>query len=161
MPRRVPHFYSGSGMSTGRTGIENTAILVKDFHQGKLSKESLTGLLGTKLDKVKLQVLEKGAHFVKKSPPEKKAAIACEKMCTSVNDLCQLLTKKPLEGEHAYKIVRTTDVTPLQPKFKLEVKNSKDNWVSIDAEVGKEGGIIVKGEPYATILDAVIALEHK
>ena len=107
-----PHFFTGSGMSTGRVGIENGAILVRDYHQGKLTREDLVTESNNRLDSVKLSVLEKGGHYVKKSPPEKKAAIAVAKMCQNVNEVCKMLTRQPPKGENAFRIIRVSRCNP-------------------------------------------------
>lgn len=157
--RANPHFFTGSGMSTGRLGIENTATLVKDYHTGNITKKELVSQLDSRLDRMKLQVLKKGGHYVKKSPPEKKAAAAVSRNCQCVNETCALLSKTPLEGEHAFRIIRDADVTPNHPQFKLALTQDQGKEVTFDVEVTANGYRCREVE-YGTILDTVIALKH-
>lgn len=159
--RASPHFYSGSGMSTGRVGIENTALLVRDFHGGKLNKEELVSQLATRLDNVKLQVLEKGKHFVKRSPPQKRDFVALSKMCDTVNETCKALSQATVRAEPAFSIIRDQEVCPEYRKFKLEVVRAEGENILVEAEVTSKGEIFCNGKAFHTILDAVIAVKQK
>uniref|UniRef100_A0A915D903 Uncharacterized protein n=1 Tax=Ditylenchus dipsaci TaxID=166011 RepID=A0A915D903_9BILA len=81
-----PHYYSGSGMSTGRIGIERALNLAKQYKDGNIAEiDVLIDKLNESFEKIKAQVLALGKDYVKSRSAEEIDRIAMETMCFAVN----------------------------------------------------------------------------
>lgn len=152
--RASPHFYTGSGLSTGRLGIENAAIVVREFHQVVPSlenREKLVRKLGQKLDNVKAQVLLKGSPYVKRSPEEDRNKKAQDSMCRLVDAQCKSTST-------GFKVLKEHErVCPETPEFKLQVGEQS----AVEARVTKEGKIECNKQVFDSLMEAVNNLREQ
>jgi hypothetical protein len=146
--RASPHFYTGSGLSTGRLGIENAAIVIREFHQGTRSlenQEKLVRKLDQKLDHVKAHVLLKGSPYVKRSPEEERNKKAQASMCSLIDGQCKTKTT-------GFQVLKDQDrVSPDKPQFKLKVGDQSP----VEARVTKEGKIECNQKVFDSLMEAV------
>lgn len=100
-----PHFFSGSGMSSGRLAGQYIAKHVKTYHQGLFNnKQALVNSLNHKLDKVKIKVVEKGSSYVKRLSFEDSMKFLKDKMKNKIQQQATL-TKNKFSNDLGYKVV--------------------------------------------------------
>src|SRR4029077_14055648 len=85
--RTSPHFFSGSGMSTGRLGIEYGAELIRKFNRKEISsKKNFVEELDKKLDEVQEKTIEKGRRFVKPNSDSARMAAKSRILKNNINE---------------------------------------------------------------------------
>ncbi|KAI1704736.1 hypothetical protein DdX_14094 [Ditylenchus destructor] len=83
--RVSPHFFSRSGLTSGRIGIEETAEAFTLYHHGLITTTELMKRIST--DKVKKDALQRGSFFVKPRKEPKRSQRYQKLMCDTIKYL--------------------------------------------------------------------------
>ncbi len=158
--RASPHFFSGSGMSTGRLGIEKGAQVIREFNREKIhSKQEFVENLNVVLDQAKEKAIEKGRRFVKPNSVSERVAARCLILKNQVNEY--------------YNDQRKAELTVDQMWWKIEneVNDSGEFVLSFVKQTGKQQSLKVKinsedgllhanGRTYQVLNDLLLDLDN-
>ncbi|KAI1713805.1 hypothetical protein Ddc_11697 [Ditylenchus destructor] len=135
-----PHFYSGSGMSTGRIGIESTAWLLKMYYKdAKMTLQDLVDDINKEFRYTRKDVLALGRNYVQPLSKDKKVAIAVKKMCDQIEQAIESGGRP--KAIYNYQIISNTKVTPKQTRFDIEIGSQHRKygaWVNEEGRIGME-----------------------
>lgn len=134
--RASPHFLSGSGMSSGRMGIENAAELLKMHHRGELDRSSFVTTLNENLDEVRMKVVSKGKPYIGQLSEMQMQEAKHRHMLSAIHTRYQSSRNNGLE-KVGYQIDR--DVDKDNKQFKLTYKDLNGSIKELDLEVTESG----------------------
>ncbi|KAI1696949.1 hypothetical protein Ddc_20028 [Ditylenchus destructor] len=118
--RVSPHFFSRSGLTSGRIGIEETAEAFTLYHHGLITTTELMKRIST--DKVKKDALQRGSFFVKSRKEPKRSQRYQKQMYDTVKDLFRKKNSPPRQ-RYDYQLQNFSHVNFSQdnPYFKVLV----------------------------------------
>lgn len=148
------HFFSGSGLSTGRMGVEQAASFLRDFHHGKLNLSEMNDLLNRDLENVKDAVRKKGSPYISALGIDR-AELLFARNLETVNS--EARNSKGKLASLGYEVVVDGDVTAENRSFQVKVLDEKGQEQLIKAYVGGTGEFGVGNELFDTISDIVFA----
>jgi hypothetical protein len=156
--RASPQFFSGSGMSTGRLGIEDGAKLLKQYNKGEIrSKKDFVKKLDLALGHMKEKVAEKGSRFMKPNTGAERMAVKCSIIKSKI--------KEYFDAQQRTK----TDITKTGWKIESEVSergvfdlsfiDQEKAKQTFKVEVSREDGLLhAHGKKYLVFNDLLLDL---
>jgi hypothetical protein len=155
--RASPHFFSGSGMSTGRLSIENGTWVLREFNREKIrSKKDFVKKLDKVLGQAKEKAIEKGRRFVKPNTPSERLAAK------------YLILKNKIKEHFDHQQKTQSDIA--KTGWKIETLNEKGEFdlifidregtqQSLHVEISQEDGQLhAKGKKYLVFNDLLLEL---
>lgn len=155
--RASPHFFSGSGMSSGRLGIERAASLLRDYNRRTISREAFVESLNSDLETVKQKVLQKGSPYVRPLTEEQMNIEKRKRMYGMMNTHFKRTQSLEL-SELGYKIDR--EIGEANRGFNLSYLDSNKQPKGIAVEVTPEGELRTSAGTYLVFNDLLMALQH-
>lgn len=157
--RASPHFFSGSGMSSGRMGIQNGAKLLKEYNSGHLrTKEEFVGELELGLSNVKKKVIQKGSRFLVQNTPKDRAQASYNKLKQKVHEhfITQEQNKVGI-GDTGWRL--DTDVDA-QGQFELSFVTKEGQVRKVEIEISVHDGLFhFQDKKFSVFNDLVVYLE--
>ena len=154
--RTSPHFFSGSGMSSARLGIEYGAEVIREFNQKATpSKKDFVSKLDASLDLVKEKTIEKGRRFVKANDPSERKAAKYLMLKNKINENFNLQRETP--SKQSWKIDSTVND---EGEFGLSFTDKKGKQQSLNVKISQEDGKLhAKGKKYLVLNDLLLDLD--
>lgn len=157
--RISPQFFSGSGLSTGRLGVEKAASWVQACHQSKIGRADLARELNKDLDVVKERAIEKGSPYMSPSPISEEKSHTL-KVCDAITKECKIENRIALEKKGFTATSPNLPVNLQNPDFTIKVL-IKGQEKEIEARINEKGEIEIKRPPsplkFHTIADVYFA----
>lgn len=156
--RTSPHFYSGSGMSTGRLSVEDGTKVLRAFNREEIrSKEEFAKKLNKALGQAKEKAIDKGRRFVKQNTPSERIAAKC------------LILKKKIKEHFDHQQKTQSDIAKTGWKIKTEVNeqgefglifiNKDGKQESLNVKISEEDGQLhANGKKYLVFNDLLLDL---
>uniref|UniRef100_A0A915EDV9 FAD-binding domain-containing protein n=1 Tax=Ditylenchus dipsaci TaxID=166011 RepID=A0A915EDV9_9BILA len=79
-----PHFYSSTGLATGKKSVNSAIKLIKDYNNSISTTDSLINSINTEFQEIKKDVLENGKPYVEPRLPDEIDRIAVKSMCSEL-----------------------------------------------------------------------------
>lgn len=156
--RASPHFFTGSGMSSARIGIEDGAEVFRKFNRGDIrSKKKFVAQLNVVLDHMKKKVIEKGSKFIKPMPFHERIAARYQIMKYKINEHFNNQQKSGSDiTETGWKIeTEVNDSGEFDLSFINEIETKKTIRVRISPE---DGRLYARGKKYLVLNDLLLSL---
>uniref|UniRef100_A0A915EBD6 Uncharacterized protein n=1 Tax=Ditylenchus dipsaci TaxID=166011 RepID=A0A915EBD6_9BILA len=104
----IPHFYSGSGVSTGREGVEIAASRIRSYNHGfddYYHFDHLAKIINDKMKYIKAEVQQRGSAFGEQRDETSIKELAIQKMEKTIEGYCKKTKhKKTLDHHYDFKI---------------------------------------------------------
>ncbi len=159
--RASPHFFSGSGMSTGRLGVEDGAEVFRKFNRGDIrSKKEFVAQLSVGLDYMKKKVVEKGSNFNKPNPVSERMATRFQIVKNKVNEHFSSQQKSGVDiAKRGWKI---ETIVSNKGEFDLSFIDTSKTKQTFKVVINPEDGrLYARGKKYLVLNDLLVSLGVK
>lgn len=155
--RASPHFFSGSGMSSGRLGVEVGAGLLREFNQTTMRPAAFAQKLNTRLGRVKEKVAQKGSRFIGQNTSSERISARYRILKNKVKEHFDQQRKNKVDlVKTGWKI---EDEVNEKEQFHLSFIDKAGEKQTLDVEISSQDGYLhANGEKYPVFNDLLLSL---
>ncbi len=156
--RASPHFFSGSGMSSGRLSIDNGAEILRKFNREEiLSKKAFVKRLDIELDQAKEKAIDKGRRFVKPNDSSERIAARCLILKNKIKDYFDNHQKTQFDiAKTGWKIETEANE---KGEFDLNFIDKEGKQHALKIKINQaDGKLHAKGKKYLVFNDLLLEL---